>query len=222
MAHLLSLVVVIGIVDSLNPSTIAPALYLAGGHSPNRGLLGFIAGVFAVNLAGGLVLALGPGQAILALAPHPGHEVRHLLELGFGLATLLVAAALWWARPHLEHRVLGSEQRIDRSSLLVGAGITAAELPTAVPYFAVIAAVVSSGRSISTQIALLSLFNVAFVAPLVVILVLRRLARMRTLATIDRLRAALDRHLATAIPALVFVVALVLTATGTVGLLRHR
>ncbi len=71
MVHLLSLVLLIGVIDSLNPATVAPALYLAGGHSPHRGLLGFIAGVFTVNLAGGILLALGPGQAILALAPHP-------------------------------------------------------------------------------------------------------------------------------------------------------
>src|SRR5580700_11415677 len=130
MVHLFVLVVVIGVIDSLNPATVAPALYLAGGYSPNKGLLGFIAGVFAVNLAAGVLLALGPGQAILALSPHPGRDVRHLLELSLGIATFLVAAGLWLARNRLERHMAGNTGRIDRSSLLVGAGITAAELPT--------------------------------------------------------------------------------------------
>lgn len=145
MVHLLALVLLIGVVDSLNPSTVAPALYLAAGRSPHRGLLGFIVGVFGVNLVGGLLLAVGPGQAILALIPRPGIELRHLLELCLGLAIFVLAIGLWFARGRLERHVVGREDRIDRSSLVVGAGITAAELPTALPYFAVIAAVVGSG-----------------------------------------------------------------------------
>jgi cytochrome c biogenesis protein CcdA len=219
--HLLSLVLLVGVVDSLNPSTVAPALYLAGGRQPLRSLLGFIAGVFLVNLLGGLVLALGPGQAILAVAPHPGFEVRRLLELALGLATFLVAIGLWLARDRLQRRVSGNQERIDGSSLLVGAGITAAELPTAVPYFAVIAAVVGSGRAVATQVGLLVVFNATFVAPLVAILLLESLTGRRGRELIVSLRARLDRHLARVIPALVLVVAVVLTARGSVGLLRH-
>jgi hypothetical protein len=219
VAHLLVLVLLIGVVDSLNPATVAPALYLAGGQEAHRSLAGFIAGVFVVNLAGGLLLVLGPGQAILALAPRPGIELRHLLELCLGLATFVVAAVLWRARAHLERRVSGNEARIDRSSLLVGAGITAAELPTAVPYFAVIAAIVGSGRALGTQLGLLLLFNLAFIAPLLSILLVRALARARGRETIERLRARVDRLLPVAIPALVLVVAVLLSATGTVGIL---
>ena len=73
--------------------------------------------MFGVNLAAGLLLALGPGQAILALAPHPGREVRHLLELSLGIATFIVAAGLWFARSHLERHVTGNEDKLDRSSI---------------------------------------------------------------------------------------------------------
>lgn len=225
MAHLVGLVVLIGLLDSLNPSTVAPALYLAAGREPHRSLLGFTTGVFAVNLAAGLALALGPGQAILALAPHPGFEVRRLLELALGLATAGVAVGLWLARERVSLHVAGNTHRIDGSSLLVGAGITAAELPTAVPYFAVIAAVVGSGRPIGTQIALLVVFNAVFVAPLLGVLGLRSLLGARGQAAVELLRRRLDRHLATAIPALVGLVALLLTARGALGLahqFRHR
>jgi Sap, sulfolipid-1-addressing protein len=221
VAHLIGLVILIGLLDSLNPSTVAPALYLAGGREPQRSLLGFTTGVFAVNLAAGLALALGPGQAILAFAPHPGFEVRRLLELSLGLATGLVAVALWFARKRVSLHVAGTSDRIDGSSLLVGAGITAAELPTAVPYFAVIAAVVGSGQPIGTQVALLVVFNGVFVAPLIGVLILRSLLRARGRETIERMRLWLDRRLPTAIPALVGLVALLLTARGALGLAHH-
>ena len=179
MFHLLGLVLLVGLVDSANPSTIAPALYLAAGKTAVRGLLGFVAGVLVVNLAGGLALTLGPGQALRALVPHPGATVKHAIEVGLGGALLVLAAGLWLGRRRVEHRVLGNQNRIDRSSFLVGAGIAAIELPTAVPYFAVIAAIVESGRSVVTETGLLVAFNLIFVAPLVVILGVRSLARER-------------------------------------------
>jgi cytochrome c biogenesis protein CcdA len=222
MAHLLGLVVLIGILDSLNPSTLAPALYIAGGETPHRSLTGFIAGVFVVNLAGGLVLALGPGQALLAFVPRPGLEVRHLIELGLGIGTFLVAGWLWLARYRVARRIEGKGERIDRSSLLVGAGISAAELPTAVPYFAVIAAVVDSGLPVGTQVGLIVIFNAVFVAPLLVILVARSLLGARGRAFVAGLRSRADRVIATAIPAIVLFVAVLLTTRGAVGLSRDH
>ena len=111
-----------------------------------RGLIGFIVGAYTLNLVAGILLAVGPGQAILAVIPKPGDETRHLLELITGVALLVVAAGLWIGRERVAHHVTANEGRFDRSSLLVGAGIMLFELPTAVPYFAVIAAVVGSGR----------------------------------------------------------------------------
>src|SRR5580692_810626 len=161
MAHLLTVVVLIAVVDSANPATIAPALYLAAGGAALRSLLGFTAGVFGVNLIGGLVL-LGPGNALLSGLPRPGAEARHLIEVGIGAGLAVVAAALWFARRRVARHVLVNEERIDRSSFTVGAALAVVELPTAVPYFAAIAAIVGSGFGGSTQVAILTVFNVVF------------------------------------------------------------
>jgi len=219
MLHLLALVLLIGIVDSANPATVAPALYLAAGLGAIRSLLGFIAGVFLVNLAGGILLAVGPGQAILALVPNPGRELRHVIELCLGGVLFVVAAGLWLARGRVARHVTEKHERIHRSSALVGAGIMVVELPTAVPYFAVIAAVVGSGRGVVTQIGLLAAFNAAFISPLVAILLVRSLARKRGRQVLEWLRAGLDRRLAEIIPALVLVAAIALTALGAAGVL---
>ena len=65
MLALLALVVSIGAADSLNPSTLAPALFFARRPARRRDVAGFTLGVFAVSLAGGLALTFGPGQALL-------------------------------------------------------------------------------------------------------------------------------------------------------------
>ena len=53
---------------------------------------------------------------------------------------------------------------------MLGATITAVELPTAFPYFAAIAAIIGSGFDVARQVVLLVLFNVCFVAPLLAII----------------------------------------------------
>ena len=219
MTHLLALVLVIGIVDSANPSTIAPALYLAAGEDAHTSLVGFIAGVFLTSLAAGVLFVVGPGQALMAIVPHPGDEARHLIELVAGVVTLALAVGLWLSRRRLSGHVANLTTRVDRASLLVGAGIVLVELPTALPYFAVIATLIGSGRSLGAQIVLLMIFNATFTAPLVAILAARTFAGERALAWLERLRATLDRKLATLIPALVLLISIALLAIGGHGAL---
>ncbi len=44
--------------NSLNPSTIAPALFVASGERARHGVLEFTIAVFLVHLVGGALLAL--------------------------------------------------------------------------------------------------------------------------------------------------------------------
>ena len=166
MLRLIGLVISIGLADSLNPSTIAPALYLASGERPREQVSEFTLAVFAVYFLGGAAIALGPGQLLLALIPHPGRRVAHIAEIVAGVTMLVAAAALWRHRDRLAERKAPELDTSSRSGLVLGATITALELPTAFPYFAAIAAIVGSGFGPARQVFLLVLFNVCFVLPL--------------------------------------------------------
>src|SRR5580692_4202263 len=159
MGHALAVVLVIAAVDCLNPSTIAPSLYLATAPSAVRKLVSFTLGVFAVNALGGLVILLGPGQVLVGLIPHPDPHARHLFELYLGVALLPLAGVLWLNRARVAARIAKSEEQIDRSAFVLGAGIMAVELLTAFPYFAAIAAIAASRGSIAGQVGLLGVFN---------------------------------------------------------------
>jgi hypothetical protein len=213
----LAVIALIAAADSVNPSTIAPALYLAAGTRAAHGIAGFTAGVFIVNFAGGLVILLGPGQVLLALVPRPGIEIRHLLEVALGSGLLLLASALWLGRNRVAHHLRRNEGRLDRSSFMLGSVVMALELPTALPYFAVIAALVASGDNLSTQVGLLAVFDVLFILPLAVILAIRLLAREPGKQLLERFRVQLDRRLALLIPAVVAIAATVLILLGAVG-----
>src|SRR5580658_8242677 len=98
MLRLIGIVISIGLADSLNPTTIAPALYMAEGKHAVSRVAEFTLGVFAVYLIGGLLIALGPGELILDLVPRPDHTVRHVVEIIAGVAMLVAAAVLWRKR----------------------------------------------------------------------------------------------------------------------------
>jgi cytochrome c biogenesis protein CcdA len=207
---LIALALSVGIVDSINPSTVGPALYLASGASAARSIALFTLGAFTVSTAGGIVLALGPGQAL----PRPGHRVVHLLETGFGAGAILLAVVLWLSRDRIARRLQRRQGNAGRAPLLLGAGIMAVELPTAFPYFAVIAAVADSGRGVADQVWALLLFNVAFISPLLAILALRAAAGQRGERVLETWRSRFDRQGAVLLPALVLAIGIVLLVLG--------
>jgi cytochrome c biogenesis protein CcdA len=225
MFRLIGICISIGLADSLNPTTIAPALYLAAGEHPKRRVTEFTLGVFGVYLIGGAAIALGPGQLLLSLVPHPGFKVRHILEIAAGTVLLSGSMLLWRHRHHLRERDPPAAASDSRSSALLGATITAVELPTAFPYFAAIAAIVGSGMGPARQLFLLVLFNVCFVAPLAAIAATLYFAGEGATDMLERARDRLQRHwpavLATVgLIAGVFVI--VLGATGLAARLHNR
>ncbi|MGH2914831.1 MAG: GAP family protein [Solirubrobacteraceae bacterium] len=171
MIRLIGLVISFGIADSLNPTTIAPALYLAAGEQPRRQVAEFTLAVFGVYLVGGLAIALGPGELVLALVPQPGRHLSYVLEIIAGVAILVLGSVLWVRRARLAQKATPKALRPSgRSGAWLGATITAVELPTAFPYFAAITAVVGSDVGILRTVILLVLFNLCFVLPLTGIL----------------------------------------------------
>lgn len=218
MLGLIALALSVGLADSINPSTVAPALYLATGPHAVRRLVLFTLGAFAAYCLGGIVLTAGPGQAILAAIPRPSPEDTHLIEIALGGVALAVAAALWLRRETVAGRVRAEERRTSRSSFFLGAAIMTVELPTAFPYFAVIAAVVGSGEGPVRQLLIILIFNLAFVLPLGVITGLRAVTGPGGERFLLVVRAALDRHAASAIVGVTAILAAVLLIVGTVGL----
>jgi cytochrome c biogenesis protein CcdA len=128
---------------------------------------------------------------------------------------ILLAAVLWVTRSWIAARLKRhQESGTSRAPFLLGAGIMAVELPTAFPYFAVIAAVVASGRNITEQVVVLLVFNVAFIAPLVAVLALRALAGQRGEAALESWRLRIDAHGAVLVPVLVLAIGIVLLVAG--------
>ncbi|MBV9339248.1 MAG: GAP family protein [Solirubrobacterales bacterium] len=218
MLRLIGLAVSIGLADSVNPSTIAPGLYLAMGQRPRVALIQFTLAVFAVNFVGGVAIALGPGEALLALVPKPSATTRYILETLAGAVILISAVVLWRKRKSLARRELPAPAPERKSALVLGLTISAVELPTAFPYFAVIAAVVGSGFGPGRQLFLLALYNVAFLLPLILMILTVTIAPDRAGQILRRARDWLQRHWPPLLASLALIVGLFVITLGITGL----
>jgi cytochrome c biogenesis protein CcdA len=209
-----TLVFVIGVADSINPSTVGPAVALAVGRHGARRAAAFTAGVALVSFAGGAILVLGPGAAIMAAIPRPSARFEHIAEIVLGVVALVLAAVAWRGRRALERRLTREEDPSRRSghaaAFGLGAGIMAVELPTAFPYFGAVAAIIGAHVSPLGRLGLVFVYNVAFVLPLLAIIALRIAGGHR----LDAFRVAFARYAGATLAALLAVAGVVLLVLG--------
>jgi cytochrome c biogenesis protein CcdA len=166
-------VVAIAIPDSLNPSLIIAAVYVALGPNPVRRTLAFTLAAFAVTLAGGLAIALGLGDLILSLLPKPSRTVKWQVLTVVGVMLVFGGVVIWWRRDSLASDPPSSsrEPQKEGSPVLIGAGIAGLELATAFPYFAAIAMILGASVAVSGRVFLLVVYNVIYVVPLIAIVI---------------------------------------------------
>jgi cytochrome c biogenesis protein CcdA len=199
---LLVLVVSIAAVDSLNPSTVLPAALYALGSNARRDVALFTAGVFGVSTAGGLVLVFGPGREVLRAISTPSKHTVRLVEGGAGGLLIVVALVLWLTRDRVARRLSQTKVERGRSAFLLGAGIMAAELPTAIPYLGALIAITEGARHAWQSFALVFIYNVVFVGPLLLLLLAVTVSGARGAVFASRVRTTLIRHAPVLTPAL--------------------
>jgi cytochrome c biogenesis protein CcdA len=210
----------VGLADSLNPTTVGPAVYLATVARGALRVMQFTLGVFAVNLVVGLVLVLGPGSFLVGLIPHPQETARHVIELVAGVALLVAAVALWLGRRRLVRHELPMQGAAGGSALAAGASIAVVELPTAVPYFAFAVAVIGSSATTPGKIALVAIYNVAFVAPLLLVALALVIIGDAADPWLERAGAWLQRRWPIVLATVLLVIGSGLTVLGGTGLVR--
>jgi cytochrome c biogenesis protein CcdA len=134
---------------------------------------------------------------------------------------LLAAGLTWHHRARLSDKELPDPNPKRHSSLLLGASIIIVELPTALPYFAAIAAILGSGTALSGRLAALLLYNVCFVLPLVAIITTLLTTGKRAQRILATGRDQLQTQWPSALAGLLLTGGSVVIALASVGLLSR-
>jgi cytochrome c biogenesis protein CcdA len=192
MRSLIIPILLLGLADSLNPVTIAVAVLLAAGKRPVPRLAAYTLGTGFTYFLGGVVLTLGPAVLLRTLLHHHAGRITHTAEIVVGAGAVLLAAWLTTRKPESVARRVPSDLRPARS-LLLGAGITVVDLPTALMYFGAIALIVAADINAVQSVLLLAIFNVAYVAPLIAITVAVAALGRRAEAVLRRARDIIER-----------------------------
>jgi cytochrome c biogenesis protein CcdA len=212
------LVASIAFADSLNPATVGPALYLSTVSRPRRRIAEFAAAFFGVNLLGGVLLVLGPGQVILSLVPQPSPLTKQLVEVVAGAFLIVLAGVVAIGTARSSGLGVPSPRVEGSRAWAAGGALAALELPTAFPYLAAIAAIVGSGAGLPAQLALVSLFNIVFMLPVAAILAIVTLAGPGTRARLERVGEWLRRQWALIFATLALLAGTTFLTFGLLGL----
>jgi len=208
------LVISIAALDSLNPSTVLPAVVLGLRDNGPRRILLFTSGVFAVSTAGGIALLFAVGRTLLTRVAHPSLHTRHLSELIAGIVLVALGSAFWFARGWVRARMEARRETRGHSSFVLGAGIMAVELPTAFPYFAALVATLETVRRPVGEVVLVLVYNAVFIAPLLGVAMLAAIERRR----VARLSSLLDRFGPVVVPVGMVCVGFALVLVGGAAL----
>lgn len=152
----------IAIVDSVNPSALAMTGYLLTLEDPWSRIRAYIAAIFLLYLALGVVVVFGLGDGV-------GRLIDALERPGVGYAVgaaLGVAAVIFAVRsPRAAAERATPSVATDGQAFTLGLTITAVEATTALPYLGALALIVGSDASAFASAALLVAYNLIFVVP---------------------------------------------------------
>jgi len=214
---MLLFVLSIGLADSINPLTIAVALYLASTPRPVGRLANFAAGVFALYTAGGLLLLFGPASLLRLATPGLAPNVGRVIAIVAGTLAIVFAVVVWFRRAKLVQTGLPDRALRPGSAFALGAVMTIVDLPTAFPLFIVVGAIVHEDLDAMAEAGLLVLYCAAYVLPLVLILALRALGGERGERWLAALRVRVTRWAPAAVSVLSGVIGVALVGFGVLS-----
>ena len=162
---LLLALLALALLDSLNPITIAGAVFLLLTPRPVPRTVSFVAGASLAYLAGGVLLYIGLGAVFMEVLEYLSGPWVHALLVVLG--GVLVGVGVWMERsPPREEVGRGFKNLRPGATFLIGASVTASDLPTAFPLLVAVERVTQAGLGTAGALAALALYVAVYALPL--------------------------------------------------------
>jgi cytochrome c biogenesis protein CcdA len=201
MLLLLTSIITLALIDSLNPSTIAAQIFLLALKKPISRVISFILGTFVMYTAFGFIIVFILGEPIKGFFYELG-STDYLILLAIGIALIAVGTILGWKRYIGKEGQSKSEGYVKKAmapmmamlktlnpvhTFFFGMASTAFDLPTSAFYFVALASLLEAGVGPFETTSLLILYNLLYILPLIVILLIYMIARDRSGPLMNRI-----------------------------------
>jgi cytochrome c biogenesis protein CcdA len=201
MLLLLTSIITLALIDSLNPSTIAAQIFLLALKKPISRVVSFILGTFVMYTAFGFIIVFILGEPIKGFFYERG-STDYLILLAIGIALIAVGTILGWKRYIGKEGRSKSEGYVKKAmapmmamlktlnpvhTFFFGMASTAFDLPTSAFYFVALASLLEAGVGPFETTSLLILYNLLYILPLIVILLIYMIARDRSGPLMNRI-----------------------------------
>ena len=221
MATLLLIILPISLLDSTSmvPLCIVPLAAILGNSRPSLGAASFLAGIFVVYAGGGMLLLVGLDALLDALGPMIGRwwNQPNTLELLLQVLVGGVMLGFGWklSKTRQSQAGPGTLRKIfPGQAFTLGAGLTVAGLPGALPYFGAIDQILRVEPGPAAAGFALLFYNIVFLMPLATLLIVRLLFPAQSEAIFRRIASLAERWGRRLMVAMLVTVGAVLVADG--------
>ncbi|MBW4471898.1 MAG: GAP family protein [Stenomitos rutilans HA7619-LM2] len=189
---LLSYLVAIAAIDSLNPTATAIQVYLLTTPKPVSRSIAFITGIFLAYWMVGLCATLGLARFIQWVLATQGEWVD-VMQFVLGIALLYTGYALN-SPTHANQPVKSEPNSLQPiHTFLLGTSVTLLETPTAFPYLAAIERIARTKLSLLDLAGFLGIYNFVFVMPLIGLLGIYIVFQSRSTKLLKRVNQAITK-----------------------------
>lgn len=179
----------LALLDSVNPSAIAVTLYLLTQPRPFSKVTVYMAAVFLVYWMLGILLMAGLGLVIQQVGAQLEHPAAYAIQ---GLLGALMLIYSFVADPKPKKEQQPKTQHLGAIALL-GVTITLVEFSTALPYLGAIGLLTQAKLTLAEWLPILLIYNLIFILPPLILLLLYGLFVERMQARFVDLHAWLQR-----------------------------
>lgn len=185
MLEFIGLLVVMGLLDSLNPFSIGLLIVLLSIVKNKYHIIWYVVGIYITNLIGGLAIYAGLDAVVQYWFSKIdfGSVLISILMIFFGFV-LLIFTTLQIPKKNNLDQIQKHFSDYPLSLFFLGVAGTATDLPSAFPYYAVLAGALENNLSLLEIFPFLVVYCLIYIMPLLIILTIYKLLSDKVLTPI--------------------------------------
>jgi cytochrome c biogenesis protein CcdA len=217
MSDLLPIIIAIAVIDSINPNAFTVQVYLLSTTKPIARSLAFIAGDFLATWVAGLLITIGLAPIIAQIFSRFNQTI---ILLQFILGVVLVLVGFYFDKLNRQSKNTKHFKSLKPfNTFILGLAIAFAEAPTALPYLGAIEQIVRANLSFYQIVSILTIYNLVFVLPLIILLLIYTLLQQRAITVLNSIQHSVNQWFAKLMPVVLIIFGLILIGYSMTHLL---